>query len=176
MKHTSIIGLSNYLIGEASKEDILQPSDIHPNLFLISAGSIPANPSELLEQQRIDELIYWLKGSFAEIIIDTPPVGLVTDALVLSRFADVSIYIVRHGFTLKSQINAVEALYQEKKFPKLNIILNGVQSEGRFGYGYETQYGYGYGNKGYSGYYTDDDVKSKSFGLPLFIRNFVKRF
>lgn len=176
MKHKSTIGLSNYLIGEASKEDIVQPSDINPNLFLISAGSIPANPSELLEQQRIDELIYWLKGSFSEIIIDTPPVGLVTDALVLSRFADVSIYIVRHGFTLKSQISAVEALYQEKKFPKLNIILNGVQSEGRFGYGYETQYGYGYGNKGYSGYYTDDDVKSKSFRLPLFIRNFLKRF
>ncbi|MGZ3873087.1 MAG: GumC family protein [Mucilaginibacter sp.] len=176
MQHHSKIGLSDYLTGQASKEEILQQSDIHPNLFLISAGTIPANPAELLEEQHIDELIYWLKSKFAEIVIDTPPVGLVTDALVLSRFADVSIYVVRHGFTLKSQIAALESLYQEKKFPKLNIILNGVQSEGRFGYGYETQYGYGYAKKGYSGYYTNDTVKSKSNGLLLLVRNFLKRF
>lgn len=177
MKQNSKVGLSNYLIGEANKEDIIQPSEIDPNLFLIGAGMIPPNPAELLEQQRMDDLIDWLKQEFAEIIIDTPPVGLVTDALVLSRFVDVSIYVVRHGVSLKKQINAIEELRQNKKFPRLNIVLNGVETDGRFGYGYETAYGYGYGGKGYHGsYYAEETLGNKPFSISAVVRDFLKKF
>ncbi len=171
------MGLSNYLIGKATKEEIIQPSGIHPNLFVISSGPIPPNPAELLEQHAIDELIMWLRTQFSEIMIDTPPIGLVTDALILSRLTDASIYVVRHGVTLKSQVNAIEVLRREQKFPKLNIVHNGVKNSGRFGYGYESQYGYGYGyGYSYGSYYTTNKKKRKRDILPSFVINFLKRF
>jgi tyrosine-protein kinase Etk/Wzc len=176
MNQRSKIGLSNYLIGEVTKEEIVQQSEIHPNLYLIATGPLPPNPSEFLGHKLIDELFQWLRTEFDEIIVDTPPIGLVTDALVLARVADLTIYVVRHGVSLKSQIGAIEALYQDRKFPAMNIILNGVKSQGRFGYGYESQYGYGYGY-GYSNtYYTESASKKNTFKLPLFIRNFLRRF
>lgn len=173
-------GLSNYFIGQEAKEDIIQESGVHPNLFVITSGPIPPNPTELLEQKGMDELITWLKTQFDEIIIDTPPIGLVTDALILARLADASIYVVRHGVTLKSQVLAIEELHREKKFPKLNIIHNGIKLSGRYGYGYEGSYGYGYGNRyGYGyGYYDNPKKKNKKTGLqvPSFIADFLKRF
>ena len=173
-------GLSNYLIGNLGKEDIVQPSGVHPNLFVISSGPVPPNPAELLEQKGIDELIEWLKTQFDEVVIDTPPIGLVTDALILARVADASIYVIRHGVTLKSQVLAIEQLRNEKKFPKLNIIHNGIQLSGRYGYGYESNYGYGYGyGGGYNSYGYYDEAKprkKKGLHLPLFILNFLKRF
>jgi len=159
LKLSNKIGLSNYFIGEASKEDIIQDSGVHPNLFVISSGPIPPNPAELLEQKSMNELISWLKTQFDEIIFDTPPIGHVTDALILSRLADASIYIVRHGVTLKSQVLALEELNKEKKFPRLNIIYNGINLSGRYGYsyGYGSTYSYGYG----SGYGNNNSPKKK---------------
>jgi tyrosine-protein kinase Etk/Wzc len=177
LKLKNQVGLSNYLIGQASKEEIVQPSGVHPNFFVISSGPVPPNPAELLEQHSIDELVKWLKTQFQDVIIDTPPIGLVTDALILSRLADASIYVVRHGLTLKSQINAVEELAKQKKFPRLNLIHNGVQIKGRFGYGYASEYGYGYGYSGsYGNYYGTEKKKSIKERLPNGIINFFKRF
>lgn len=170
-------GLSNYFIGQIPKEEIVQQSGVHENLYVITSGPIPPNPAELLEQKGMDELIDWLKTRFDEIIIDTPPIGLVTDALILARLADASIYVVRHGVTLKTQVLAIEELYREKKFPKLNIIHNGIKLSGRYGYGYEGTYAYGYGNGYGYGYYDKPKIKKKK-GLQLnpVLTDFIKRF
>jgi len=172
-------GLSNYFIGQIPKEEIILESGVHENLKVITSGPIPPNPAELLEQKGMDELIDWLKISFDEIIIDTPPIGLVTDALILARLADVSIYVIRHGVTLKSQVLAIEELHRAKKFPKLNLVHNGIKLMGRYGYGYGygSTYGYGYGSGYGYGYYDKPALKKKK-GLRMhpLLSDFLKRF
>lgn len=160
-------GLSNYLAGAVDVSSIVQPSDIHDNLFVIGSGPIPPNPSELLIQDSVEELIQYLKLNFDEILIDTPPIGLVTDAQILARVADATIYIVRHAHTAKNQVLQMDALYRTKKFPRMNAILNGIKVGGHHGYGYS--YGYGYG------YYSDDtETSDRSFSS--LIKNLLKRF
>ncbi len=156
-------GLSNYLIGKAEIENIVKPSIIHENLFTIGSGPIPPNPSELLIQESLDELIQYLKSNFDEVIIDAPPIGLVTDAQILSRLADTTLYIIRHGVTFKEQVSQLNGLYNDHKFPKLNIIFNGVKIGGSYGYGY----GYGY--------YSDDHSHSRK-KIKNIIKEISKRF
>jgi len=165
---TNKIGLSNYLIGKVGIEDIILPSGLNPNLFVVSSGPIPPNPSELLIQDDIEVLIDYLRKNFDEILIDTPPIGLVTDAQILSRITDATIYIVRHGVTLKKHIEQIDELYQLGNFPKLNIILNGIQLQGTYGYGYVYEYSQDYG------YYSDSTDKKRS--LKSLIKNLFKRF
>lgn len=175
LKPKNKIGLSHYLTGNAAKEDIVQPSSVHPNLSVITSGPVPPNPAELLEHPEVDGLITWLKTEFDEILINTPPVGLVTDALILARLADVSIFVVRHGVTLKSQVLAIEQLNQENKFPNLNVIHNGIRTSGPFGYSFEDTYGYN--RNGYNSYgYYDDLNHGKSKYLPATFLKFFDRF
>lgn len=156
-------GLSNYLIGKAQISDIIFPTEVNPNLYVIGSGPVPPNPSELLVQTEIEVLLDYLKSSFDEILIDTPPIGLVTDAQILARLADATIYLVRQNVTFKNQIESLEQLYRQKKFPKLNVILNGIKLGGSYGYGY----GYGY----YS-----DDIKNNRSGFATLIKDILKRF
>lgn len=157
-------GLSNFLIGKAEIADIIQPTNIHPNFYVIGSGPIPPNPSELLVDTEIDDLLSYLRENFDEIFIDTPPIGLVTDAQILSRLADATLYLVRHGRTHFGQIKNLELLYQEKKFPKMNVILNGVKLDGSYGYGK----GYGYG-------YYSEDVITKKFSLKSLFKYITSR-
>lgn len=159
------VGMSNYLIGKASTSDIIQPSNVDPNLFVIGSGPIPPNPSELLTGVKIDELISDLVENFDEVIIDTPPVGLVTDAQILARITDATIFLIRQDVTFKEQVKRFQDIYNSKKFPKVHIILNGVKAGTAYGYGY----GYGYG------YYSDDDQTTK-LDYKSLIRNIQKRF
>lgn len=159
------IGLSNYLIGLAKLEDIIKPTNLIPGFYMIGSGPIPPNPSELLFQKEIESLINELRKDFDEILIDTPPIGLVTDAQILAKLVDVTIYIVRQDFTLKNQVKALEQIFKNQKFPKLNVILNGVNAKGNYSYGY----GYGYG------YYSDDAQKSKN-NINTVFKNFFHRF
>ncbi|WP_256010009.1 GumC family protein [Desertivirga xinjiangensis] len=131
-------GLSDYLQGRADKHEIIQPSDIHPGLSVIGTGSLPDNPSELLEQIELDELIAWLRTEYDDILIDTPPIYLVTDALILSRLSDASLYLVRQDYTYKVHLEFIEQLRKEQKMPKMKIVFNGVHMKGehRYGYGY----------------------------------------
>jgi len=156
------IGLSNYLVGQATIDEILFPSGINENLFVIGSGPIPPNPSELLIGTEIEDLITYLRTVYDEILIDTAPIGLVTDAQILSKVADITIYLLRAGVTYKRQVVQLEELYKKDKFPKLNAILNGVEAGGQYGYGY----GYGY--------YSDDH--QNKFSFKAFIKNFYKRF
>lgn len=135
------LGISNYLTGEASKEAIIQASAIQENLFVAGAGTLPTFPSELLEKPQMKELINWLTMNFDEILIDTPPVQLVTDAMILSRFSDVNLYVIRHRYTYKSHLKYINQLYMEKKMKNLQIVFNGVDTS-RPGYGYAHGYNY----------------------------------
>lgn len=152
------IGLSNYLSGTAYIHDIIQPSMVHPQLFIIGAGSETSNPSELLERPALKDLFDWLRIYFDEVILDTPPVQLVTDALILSPYADTNIYVLRQDYTFKSQFKFINQLARENSLKNLHIIFNGVSSTP----------GYGYANKYAYQYYTEDKPKN---GLSLMRRN-----
>lgn len=159
---TSEIGLSNYLIGIATEKEIIQNSGAIPNLDVILSGPKPPNPSELIISPRMDQLFEYLKDKYDNIILDTPPVGLITDALVLSKYTDINIYVVRQSVTRRHHLNFVNKLYNDGKIKNLCIILNAMKAGNKaYGYGYEYSYGYGYGY-GY-GYY-EEDAKSKGIG------------
>ena len=127
-------GLSSYLNGSKFKEHIIQSSQIHQNLFIIGSGPEPDNPSELLEREALKELIMWLRINFDEIIIDTPPVQLVTDAMIVSAFSDVNLYVVRDCYTHKSDLNFINQLFNEHHMKNMYIIYNGVLSHAKTKY------------------------------------------
>ncbi|WP_291909313.1 polysaccharide biosynthesis tyrosine autokinase [Chitinophaga sp. CB10] len=133
-------GFSTYAIGKSALDSVLKPSGIHENCWLMSSGPIPPNPAELLLMENTGLLFAELRKMFDYIIVDTAPVGLVTDAQLLGRFADASLYLMRQGYTFKEQVKLTRDLQQ--KMPRLNIILNDVKQGTSYGYGYG--YGYGY--------------------------------
>ncbi|RQO65689.1 capsular biosynthesis protein [Pedobacter sp. KBW01] len=138
------IGFSNFTISPAIKlVDIVKPLSINKNLFIVSSGPLPPNPAETLINEHVPKLIEELKKEFDYIIMDAPPVGIIADAQLLSRYADVTLYLVRQKITQKDQLKIVEDLYQTKKMKNLGIIVNDIISKY---YGY----GYGYGNYGQS--------------------------
>lgn len=145
------VGISNYLIGEATLDDVLQPIDGFPNYFLISSGPLPPNPSELLNGPYLAKLFEELRARFEYVIVDSPPIGLVTDAQVIAPFADATLYMVRHDITPKTYLKMVDSLYKENRFHNLNVILNAV------GDGESYYYSYSYG-----GYYEDDKSDKKA--------------
>ena len=149
------VGFSNYVVSDLPMSSLIQPVQLHPNLFVISAGIIPPNPSELLLQDKVAQLFEYLRKEFDYVIVDTAPIGLVTDALLLSKFADANIYVVRQNYTLKEQLNIIDDLAVNSKMNNLSILINDVNKSSGYGYGY----GYGYGDKGY---YTDK-LEKKSF-------------
>jgi tyrosine-protein kinase Etk/Wzc len=164
-------GISNYLAGLATYNEIIVPMEDNniPGLFILPAGSIPPNPTELMLNGRLDELMEQLKKDYDYILIDSPPIGLVTDAKILNKYIDACLYMVRHKYTPKYYINLIENLYSNKEMNNLNIIFNGIKARGILGtyggvYGNSYGYGYGYGYGGGDGYgYTQDaDEKKKT--------------
>ncbi|TAH26700.1 MAG: polysaccharide biosynthesis tyrosine autokinase [Cytophagales bacterium] len=146
-------GMSNYLAGRAQLEDIINTSKFD-NLDVLLSGPVPPNPAELLNNQRMDTLIEELKLKYDYIVIDTPPIGLVADCFILMKYSDINIYIVRHGYTETRLLEKVDSMYEEGKISNMNIIINDlIDTDAKYGYGYE--YGYGYYN-GY-GYYEEDN-------------------
>jgi capsular exopolysaccharide synthesis family protein len=153
-------GLSVYLSGLVKLEEIIQPTNIE-NLHVISGGPVPPNPSELLLNSRMDALINELKDVYDFILMDTPPLALITDGLVLSKYADHTVYIVRQNYTPRSVLQAATEIYVSGKIQNLSIVLNDVLRSGPgYGYGYAYDYGYGYGarrKKRSSNYYDEDN-------------------
>lgn len=133
-------GLSNYLIGMAEIEEIIKPVPGINNYFIITSGAIPPNPVELLLSERLPILYKELEDKFDYIVTDAPPIGVVTDAQVLEKESDASLFVIRHDFTPKDRLKMLDDFYRQKKFKNLNIIFNGIKEGGRYGYGY----GYGY--------------------------------
>jgi capsular exopolysaccharide synthesis family protein len=151
-------GLTNYILGETTLEQLPVLVPGYDNLFVLPCGPIPPNPGELLLDIKIEELFTFLRQNFDVIIMDTAPVGMVSDAMTLSRFADCTLYIVRQGHTYKKQIGLIDSYYREGKLPKISLVLNDVKAQAGYGaYGYGAGDGYGYG----SGYF-EDEPKHKS--------------
>lgn len=163
---TSSTGLSNYLIGSATVEEIIQHAP-ELGLDLILSGPKPPNPSEILLNERMGHLIELLKAKYDYVIMDSPPIGLISDGLELSRYADVTIYIVRQNVTRKLHLDFINKIYLEGKMKNLCIIFNGVRLGGTvygYGYGYGYAYGYGYGY----GYYEEDHRPKNIFQKILY--------
>jgi len=157
------LGMSNLLIKKATYDQCIKKSELKC-LDFITAGPIPPNPSELANGIVFDELILDLKKNYDVIIIDTPPIGLVTDGITIFKKADYPIYVMRADYSKRTYLHKVNELITEKEIKRLSIILNNIESEStKYGYGYG--YGYDYGHS----YYEEQDVKIKKI-------SFLKRF
>lgn len=122
-------GISDYLADESLRlETLVRPSNI-PNLDVLGCGSILPNPSELIEKERLDEMIADLRKMYDHIIIDSPPVHIVSDALIIARVADASLYIVRNNYTNKSELSFISEINKSKRFNKFAIVFNGVKMD-----------------------------------------------
>ncbi len=163
-------GISNFLNGASTNlQELIQPSGI-PYLDVLGCGPLIPNPSELLEKEKLDELIASLRKVYDDIIIDSPPIHLVTDALIMARVADVSLYVVRQGYTHKYELEFINEINEAKRFPKFTIVFNGVK-RGASGHGY----GYGYGYGGYGNSYNSYAGKDKDT-LSTRIKGVLRRF
>lgn len=138
-------GLINYLAGDIQLDQLILPVADAENLFVLPCGPIPPNPSELLLDSKVDSLFDTLRQKFEIIIIDTAPVGMVSDALTLAKYADCTLYLVRQGHTYKKQISLIDEVYRENKLPKVSVVINDVKLKPGYGYYGYGRYGYGYG-------------------------------
>ncbi len=144
---TNKVGVSSVLSGINTLDEALQKG-VMENLDVITAGAKPPNPSELLLTSGFDALIATLSETYDYIILDTPPIGLVTDAMILLKLADVGLIVTRANYSKKSFLKNIERFATEHELHHLGFIINGLESSKRHGYGYG--YGYGYGSgKGY---------------------------
>ena len=151
-------GLSNYLSNQVKKEDIIQTSGIE-NLDVILSGPTPPNPAELLDKQIMKSFLKELQDEYKYIVIDTPPIGLVTDGLILMKYTDINLYMIRQNLSTKAMLEYVTTLFEQKEIKHINLIVNDIDENSmHYGYGY----GYGYG------YYEEDVEKEKSFFKKLF--------
>ncbi len=149
------IGISSFLSNKEAFEDIIQTTSMVPNLDIITSGPIPPNPAELIASEKCEEFFNLLKEKYDYIIIDTPPLGLVTDAFLLMRFADVNLFIVRQGVTNKNIFGSIIKDLEDRGI-NVSIIINGIETNkgyygkqyGNYRYGYGYAYGYGYGKYG----------------------------
>ena len=154
-------GISNYLVGKAELKDLILPVPGEEHLYVLPCGPVPPNPAELLLDTRVAQLFETVRRDFDAVIIDTAPVGMVSDAMTLGKFADCTIYLVRQGHTYKKQIALIDELYQSQKLPAVSIVVNDVKLKAGYGYYGYGRYGYGYGY-GHSGYY-EEEAPRRSF-------------
>ena len=149
------IGITSFLSNKEPLDKIIQTPKMVSNLDIITSGPIPPNPAELIASEKCDEFFKLLKERYDYIIIDTPPLGLVTDAFLLMRFADVKLFIVRQGVTNKNIFGSIIKDLEDRKMD-VSLVINGVETNkgyygkqyGNYRYGYGYAYGYGYGKYG----------------------------
>lgn len=145
-------GIVNYLINDAEIIDIIQKTKFE-NLDIITSGPIPPNPSELIISERMTDMIDELSKVYDYIVIDSPPLALVSDALELVKFADATIYVVRQGYTRKGMLSVINEKYKTGEVKHISFVMNYYHLKSKYGYGY------GYGNY-HNGYHDDDDKKN----------------
>lgn len=155
-------GISTILIGKNKIDDCLKKSKI-ANLDFITAGPVPPNPSELTAGKGLSVLLQSFKELYDVVIIDTPPIGLVTDALNIFKNCDYPIYVIKANYSKRAFLYNLNHLNEEKHIENLSVVLNGINIEkshyGGYYYGYG--YGYGYGNTDYHEDYYDESAKKK---------------
>jgi capsular exopolysaccharide synthesis family protein len=154
-------GVSTYLIGGAKINDLIKHTGVN-NLDLIPSGPVPPNPSELISKPEMAKMFDELRKMYDYIIVDTPPLGIVSDAFLIMNYSDINVYVVRENYSRKEYITSLNEQFEHGKFKNLSILVNDS--------GFGQTYGYGYGHYGYgngSGYY-DEDTESKSKVLGVF--------
>ena len=152
------VGITQYLANpEKNLMDLVQLSDVSKNLYILPGGTVPPNPTELLARDGLGKAIETLKKNFDYVILDTAPVGMVTDTLLIGRVADLSVYVCRADYTHKNEYTLINELAEKDKLPSLCTVINGLDLKkrkygyyygyGKYGkyYGYGKRYGYGYG-------------------------------
>jgi len=152
------VGITQYLANpEKNLMNLVQLSDVSKNLYILPGGTVPPNPTELLARDGLDKAIETLKKNFDYVILDTAPVGMVTDTLLIGRVADLSVYVCRADYTHKNEYTLINELAENNKLPSLCTVINGLDLKrrkygyyygyGKYGkfYGYGKRYGYGYG-------------------------------
>jgi capsular exopolysaccharide synthesis family protein len=165
-------GMSTYLIHKSDYTDIINESNIK-NLSVVTSGPIPPNPAELVGLERMKEFIRQAKKQYDYIIIDTPPVAIVTDTLIIKDIIDALVFVIRHNYSDKQVVDLANSIYDKHLIRSLGVAVNDIQLSGYYGYSYRYGYGYGY-NYSYSyrtAYY--DDEKEDS-GIIGWIRKKVK--
>ena len=146
LKLSNTSGLSLYLSGqETNLNKITYRIPDFDNYFVIPGGPIPPNPMELLLSEKVDTLFNQLNGEYDYIIVDSPPVGLVSDSLILSKYASITLYVVRQKYTEKESIASINNLHKDGRFKKIGIINNGIKDDVAY-YGYKMSSNY-YGSK-----------------------------
>lgn len=171
-------GLSSYLVNRASKEEIVLQTK-YENLFLVPSGPIPPNPAELLLKDRMKDFLEYLEQEFEVIILDTPPIGLVSETMDLLRFSDVNLYIVRQDYTHKKYLLMINDLYANDQVRDFYAVFNGIRAGGDvydfggYNYGYGYNYSYMRKNKYTGNYYEMDEQKAQP---KQWLKAFVDRF
>ena len=153
-------GMTQFLASPSSVDlfSLCQPTAVSPNLYVLPSGAVPPNPTELVARKSLEQAIDLLKQHFDYVILDTAPIGMVTDTRLIARVADLSVYVCRAGYTHKNDFELINELEQEKKLPNLCVLINGIDMSKRkngyyYSYGkyskycYGKKYGYGYGNE-----------------------------
>ncbi|MEX2592214.1 MAG: polysaccharide biosynthesis tyrosine autokinase [Anditalea sp.] len=169
-------GLSSFLVDKCSEEEILLATE-HENLFVVPSGPIPPNPSELLLKEKMKGLVENLEKEFDIILMDSPPIGLVSETMDLLRFSDVNLYIVRQDYTHKSHLLMINDLYVNDQISNFYAIFNGLKSGGDIydfaGYNYGYGYNYSYMNKNrFSGNYYEEEASHSPSWLSKIISKF----
>lgn len=145
------VGVSSYLLGKASLDDIIVKGSLHPNLDIVPMGVIPPNPTGLLMSKHLEELICSLRSKYDYVILDTVPFGLIADASLINRFVDFTVYVIRDGVIDKKYLSDIERASDDKKLKNVSILINDIKIDkknygyGSYGYGYGYGYGYSYG-------------------------------
>jgi len=153
-------GLTNYLAkANQDVKDFIVKIDNFDNFYILPSGVIPPNPVDLLMSDKIGELFEKFKSEYDYIIVDTAPVSLVTDTLLVAKYADLFIYVMRANYLDKRLIKVADSFYQEKKLPNMAVLLNDTVWRKTYGYGYGYAYGYGYGY----GYGNDEEKTKKTW-------------
>ena len=148
------VGMSTFLSGNSGYKKSIQKTRIE-NLWYASSGPVPPNPAELIERQTMADFVEEARKHFDYIIIDTPPVAIVTDALLLSRLTDVTLFVVRQRYTSRDTLSLIDEIYRGHEIKNPGIVVNDISMSGYYGYGlrygYTMGYNYGY-NYGYKYY------------------------
>ncbi len=148
-------GITEYLVAPSATDllKLCQPSEVSANLFVLPCGTIPPNPTELVARPSLEKAIQLLKEHFDYIILDTAPIGMVTDTRLIARIADLCVYICRADYTLKNEFELIQELENDDRLPRFCVLVNGIDMDKRkngyyYGYGRYAKYGkYGYAHK-----------------------------
>lgn len=170
-------GISTILSGQSGIDECIYDSGV-PNLDFITSGPVPPNPSELILLPTLNDLLIHLKKKYDFIIIDTPPIGLVTDALEVLKISDYPIYVLRAAYSNKGFVQNVNRIIHENKIRNLSIIINDF-GRGASGYGsyssYGSYYGYGYGYGYYGTQYGEGYYTTETKAKEPFMKRFLKK-